>query len=119
MGWNYSDLGPGSRTQERAAFAGLRPADGKAIAEAARLISTAKNPVVLVGMIASRPANAEALQTFLTNGRLPVVGTFQAAGAVGAPLFDTRKLTSDLERAYQAIQARHQAGLATAHIDIS
>jgi acetolactate synthase I/II/III large subunit len=70
------------------AFAGLGPADGKAIAEAARLISTAKNPVVLVGMLASRPANAEALQTFLTNGRLPVVGTFQAAGAVGAPLFD-------------------------------
>lgn len=37
----------------------------------------------------------------------------------GAPLFDTRKLTTDLERAYQAIQARHQVGLATAHIDIS
>jgi acetolactate synthase-1/2/3 large subunit len=70
------------------AFAGLGPADGKAIAEAARLINAAKNPVVLVGMLASRPANAEALQTFLTNVRLPVVGTFQAAGAVGAPLFD-------------------------------
>ena len=35
-----------------------------------------------------------------------------------APLFDTRKLTTDLEKAYQAIQARHSAGLATAHIDI-
>jgi acetolactate synthase-1/2/3 large subunit len=70
------------------AFAGLGPADGKAIAEAARLISAAKNPVVLVGMLASRPANAKALQSFLTEGRLPVVGTFQAAGAVGAPLFD-------------------------------
>jgi acetolactate synthase-1/2/3 large subunit len=69
-------------------FTGLGPADGKAIAEAARLINTAKNPVVLVGMLASRPANAKALQSFLTNGRLPVVGTFQAAGAVGAPLFD-------------------------------
>jgi acetolactate synthase I/II/III large subunit len=69
-------------------FAGLGPADGKAIAEAARLINAAKNPVVLVGMLASRPANAKALQSFLTNGRLPVVGTFQAAGAVGAPLFD-------------------------------
>jgi acetolactate synthase I/II/III large subunit len=70
------------------AFAGLGPADGKAIAEAARLINAAKNPVVLVGMLASRAANAKALQSFLTNGRLPVVGTFQAAGAVGAPLFD-------------------------------
>jgi acetolactate synthase I/II/III large subunit len=69
-------------------FAGPGPADGKAIAEAARLINAAENPVVLVGMLASRPANAKALQSFLTNGRLPVVGTFQAAGAVGAPLFD-------------------------------
>ena len=69
-------------------IAGLGPADGKAIAEAARLINAAKNPVVLVGMLASRPANAKALQSFLTKGRLPVVGTFQAAGAVGAQLFD-------------------------------
>ena len=38
---------------------------------------------------------------------------------LGAPLFDTRKLTGDLERGYQTIQARHRAGLATAHIDIS
>jgi acetolactate synthase-1/2/3 large subunit len=72
----------------RPAFAGLGPADGKAIAEAARLINAAKNPVVLVGMLASRPSNAKALQAFLANGRLPVVGTFQAAGAVGAQLFD-------------------------------
>ena len=70
------------------AFVGLGPADGKAIGEAALLINAAKNPVVLVGMLASWPANAKALQAFLTNGRLPVVGTFQAAGAVGAPLFD-------------------------------
>jgi acetolactate synthase I/II/III large subunit len=68
--------------------AGPGPADGKAIAEAARLINAAQNPVVLVGMLASRPANAKALQSFLTKGRLPVVGTFQAAGAVGAQLFD-------------------------------
>ena len=70
------------------AFGGLGPADGKAIAEAARLINAANNPVVLIGMLAGRPANAAALQTFLRNGRLPVVGTFQAAGAVGATLFD-------------------------------
>jgi acetolactate synthase I/II/III large subunit len=70
------------------AFAGLGPADGKAIKEAARLINAANNPVVLVGMLASRPANAEALQRFLAKGHLAVVGTFQAAGAVGALLFD-------------------------------
>jgi protein O-GlcNAc transferase len=37
----------------------------------------------------------------------------------GAPLFDTRRLATDLEKAYQTIQARHQGGLATAHIDIN
>jgi acetolactate synthase I/II/III large subunit len=70
------------------AFAGLGPADAKAIREAARLINAANNPVVLLGMLSSRPANAAALQSFLTKGNLAVVGTFQAAGAVGALLFD-------------------------------
>jgi acetolactate synthase I/II/III large subunit len=70
------------------AFAGLGPADGAAIREAARLINAASNPVVLLGMLASKPANAEALQTFISKNNLPVVGTFQAAGAVGAMLFD-------------------------------
>jgi acetolactate synthase-1/2/3 large subunit len=40
-------------------------------------------------MLASRPANAEALQSFLAKGNLAVVGTFQAAGAVGALMFDS------------------------------
>ena len=70
------------------AFAGLGPADGAAIKEAARLINAASNPVVLLGMLASKPANAQALQTFISRNNLPVVGTFQAAGAVGAMLFD-------------------------------
>jgi acetolactate synthase I/II/III large subunit len=39
-------------------------------------------------MLASKPANAQALQTFISKNNLPVVGTFQAAGAVGALLFD-------------------------------
>ncbi len=39
-------------------------------------------------MLASKPANAAALQTFISKNNLPVVGTFQAAGAVGAILFD-------------------------------
>jgi acetolactate synthase I/II/III large subunit len=70
------------------AFAGLGPADPKAIREAARLINAADNPVVLLGMLSSRPTNAEALQSFLMKSNLAVVGTFQAAGAVGALLFD-------------------------------
>src|SRR5580658_1143777 len=69
------------------AYAGLGPADGAAIKAAARLINEASNPVVLLGMLASRPANAQALQTFISENNLPVVGTFQAAGAVGAMMF--------------------------------
>jgi acetolactate synthase I/II/III large subunit len=70
------------------AFAGLGPADSAAIKEAARLINESSNPVVLLGMLASKPPNAAALQTFISKSNLPVVGTFQAAGAVGAILFD-------------------------------
>ena len=68
-------------------FSGLGPADPAAVAEAARLINRAANPVVLLGMMASRPDAAATLQPFLSKGNLPVVGTFQAAGAVGASLF--------------------------------
>ncbi|WP_407178648.1 acetolactate synthase AlsS [Bradyrhizobium sp. STM 3562] len=70
------------------AFAGPGSADAAAIKEAARLINAASNPVVMLGMLASKPANAQALQTFIGKNNLPVVGTFQAAGAVGAMLFD-------------------------------
>jgi acetolactate synthase I/II/III large subunit len=73
---------------EAPAFAGPGPANAKAIHEAARLINDAANPVVLVGMLASRPEAAKALQSFLSKAHLAVVGTFQAAGAVGAVLFD-------------------------------
>ena len=37
---------------------------------------------------ASKPANAAALRDFIGKNHLPVVGTFQAAGAVAAHLFD-------------------------------
>ena len=70
------------------AFAGPGPADGAAIREAARLINTASTPVVLLGMLASKPAHSKALQTFIGKANLPMVGTFQAAGAAGALLFD-------------------------------
>jgi acetolactate synthase-1/2/3 large subunit len=70
------------------AFSGLGPADDAAIAEAARLINGASNPVVLLGMLASAPVTAAALQAFISKNKLPVVGTFQAAGAVGAQQFE-------------------------------
>lgn len=70
------------------AFSGRGPADSGAIMEAARLISAAENPVVLVGLLASKPANAAAVRHFIGRNNLPVVGTFQAAGAIGAHLFE-------------------------------
>jgi acetolactate synthase I/II/III large subunit len=66
------------------AFSGLGPADSAALAEAARLINATENPVVLLGLLASKPINAAAVRQFLERNNLPVVGTFQAAGAVGA-----------------------------------
>jgi acetolactate synthase I/II/III large subunit len=67
---------------------GPGPADPGAVAEAGRLITAAQNPVVLLGLLASKPANADAVRTFLERARLPVVGTFQSAGAVGAHLLE-------------------------------
>lgn len=66
---------------------GLGAAGNAAVAEAARLINQAVNPVVLLGLLASNPANAEAIRDFIAHNNLGVVGTFQAAGAVGAQQF--------------------------------
>jgi acetolactate synthase I/II/III large subunit len=70
------------------AYSGLGPADTAAIAEAVRLINNAENPVVLLGLLASKPTNATAIREFIGKSHLPVVGTFQAAGAVAAHLFE-------------------------------
>jgi acetolactate synthase-1/2/3 large subunit len=66
---------------------GLGPASSGALAAAAKLISEAENPVVLLGLLSSKPANAEATNRLVEHGRLAVVGTFQAAGAIGAHLW--------------------------------
>jgi acetolactate synthase-1/2/3 large subunit len=68
-------------------YRAMGPADQIAIAEAARLINNAKKPAVLLGLLASRPENAAAVQELVKSGRLPVVGTFQAAGAIPQQLF--------------------------------
>ena len=69
------------------AYSGGGPADIAGIRETARLINQAERPVVLLGLLASKPQNAVAVQELIKSGRLPVVGTFQAAGAVSASLF--------------------------------
>jgi acetolactate synthase I/II/III large subunit len=55
---------------------------------AAQIINAAQRPVILLGLSASRPENAEAARTLLRKTQTPVVGTFQAAGAVSSDLFD-------------------------------
>jgi acetolactate synthase I/II/III large subunit len=65
----------------------LGPASHESLAEAVKLIRGAQRPMVLLGLLASRPANADAVRAFLRKTGLPVVGTFQAAGAVSGDLF--------------------------------
>jgi acetolactate synthase-1/2/3 large subunit len=66
---------------------GFGPGSGESLDEAAKIINGAERPVILLGLLASRPENAEAVRTFLRKSHTPVVGTFQAAGTVSADLF--------------------------------
>jgi acetolactate synthase-1/2/3 large subunit len=54
----------------------------------AHIINAAHRPVILLGLLASRPENAEAVRRILRKTHIPVVGTFQAAGAVSRDLFN-------------------------------
>src|ERR1700683_1885359 len=73
---------------EGPAAPGVGPGSRESQDEAARLINGAQRPVVLLGLSASRPENAEAVRSLLRKTRIPVVGTFQAAGTVSSDLFD-------------------------------
>src|SRR5580658_7330583 len=74
-------------------FAEQGPAAKKSLREAARLINSARSPVIFLGLMASKPKSADAIRTLLSTTTLPVVGTFQAAGAISReefPLFGGR-----------------------------
>lgn len=45
-------------------------------------IAQAKNPVILLGLMASQTENSEAIHDLLTRSHIPVTSTYQAAGAV-------------------------------------
>ncbi|WP_455844207.1 acetolactate synthase AlsS [Pantoea agglomerans] len=45
-------------------------------------ISRAKNPVILLGLMASQPENSAAIHELLSKSQIPVTSTYQAAGAV-------------------------------------
>ncbi|WP_333609898.1 acetolactate synthase AlsS [Pantoea piersonii] len=52
------------------------------IESVSREIARAKNPVILLGLMASQPENSAAIHELLTKSRIPVTSTYQAAGAV-------------------------------------
>lgn len=52
--------------------------------EAVRLLKAAKSPIILLGLMASRPDVSGALKALLEKVILPVVGTFQASGAISS-----------------------------------
>jgi acetolactate synthase-1/2/3 large subunit len=66
----------------------LGPADVEAISSAARLIGNARQPVLLLGLLASQPCAAQAIRGLLAKTKLPVVCTYQGAGVVPRELFD-------------------------------
>jgi acetolactate synthase-1/2/3 large subunit len=59
----------------------------RSLSDAARLIDSAKSPVVLLGLMTSKPKFSEAIRRLLTFTTFPVVGTFQAAGAISREEF--------------------------------
>jgi acetolactate synthase-1/2/3 large subunit len=56
------------------------------IQKAAEKVANAKNPVILLGLGASEPAATAAVRALLKRYPMPVVGTFQGAGAVSREL---------------------------------
>jgi acetolactate synthase I/II/III large subunit len=67
-------------------FPPLGPAPEEMIRRAAEKISKAKSPVILLGMGASEPRATAAVRALLKRHAIPVVGTFQGAGAVSRQL---------------------------------
>ncbi|KAJ4227876.1 hypothetical protein NW757_014156 [Fusarium falciforme] len=63
------------------------PSPERALDEAIARIHAAKAPVLFLGMRAAEPAVVEAIQRFLQAHPVPVVETFQAAGAISKELF--------------------------------
>lgn len=56
--------------------------------QAAKLLSEAKQPILFLGLEASRADNAMAIRNLLQQHRIATIGTYQAAGAVSRELVD-------------------------------
>jgi acetolactate synthase-1/2/3 large subunit len=66
---------------------GFGPGSQRSLEEAARIINGSRRAVLLLGLLASKPENADAVRAFMRKTGIPAVGTFQAAGTVSADLF--------------------------------
>ncbi|QUT15053.1 acetolactate synthase AlsS [Rahnella inusitata] len=75
----------GKLLTSQAPVLGSAPHD--AILQVARLLRQAKNPVLLLGLMASQPRNAEAIRRLLHKSDLPVTSTYQAAGVIDQASF--------------------------------
>lgn len=71
-----------------AAPVSLGAADTDAIDAAVGLISKAKNPVLMLGLLASEKNAAEDVRGFIAKTNIPVVCTYQGAGVVPREHFD-------------------------------
>ncbi|KAF5664355.1 acetolactate synthase [Fusarium heterosporum] len=63
------------------------PSADSTLDEAAKIIQSAKAPVLFLGMRAADPGVIQAVQRFLQRHPVPVIETFQAAGAISKDLF--------------------------------
>ncbi|MGP9418550.1 acetolactate synthase AlsS [Pseudomonas reactans] len=60
----------------------LGSAPHDAIRQVSACLKKAKRPVLLLGLMASQPRNAQAIRRFLNKSDLPVTSTYQAAGVI-------------------------------------
>jgi predicted O-linked N-acetylglucosamine transferase (SPINDLY family) len=88
---------------------------------AARVAGSLLNALNLPELIASTQEQYEAMAIELASnpGQLAQLREQLEANKCTAPLFDTPLLTRHIERAYEQMYERHQAGMAPAHISIA
>ena len=63
------------------------PGSQRSLEEAATIINGSRRAVLLLGLLASKPENADAVRAFMRKTGIPAVGTFQSAGTVSSDLF--------------------------------
>jgi len=64
----------------------LGSAAQRSIEKAAQLINEATKPILLLGLLASQPNNAQAIKELLGKSKIAVVSSFQAAGVISRDL---------------------------------